>query len=197
MERPTLFTDLRQYIVRQRDRHWQQQVEKIDDEILDFAAATFDVYAIEELRKIAREKGDWAERTDDRAEQRKIDAVRAGLDKIWTPNLFLGQISKADLVIRNWTTWSACPAGPTSGRSRSSIASTCWPPACGRTIGVKVFGSDLDQDPEGFRRGGRGPPERAGRGERRSRPESRARAIWRSRLDRERAARYGVNVGDI
>ena len=60
-ERPTLFTDLWQYTVNQRDRQWRERVEQIDDEILDCAAATYDHYAIDELRKAAQEKGNWAE----------------------------------------------------------------------------------------------------------------------------------------
>ena len=33
---------------------------------------------------------------------------------------------------RKWTAPCRCPAGAISGRSRSSTASTCWPPACAR-----------------------------------------------------------------
>ena len=50
-ERPTLFTDMWQYIVDQRDRQWRQAAAQIDDEILDCAAATYDLYAIDELQQ--------------------------------------------------------------------------------------------------------------------------------------------------
>ena len=50
-----------QYIVDRRDRQWRERVEQIDDEILDCAAATYDIAAIDELRKAAQDKGKWAE----------------------------------------------------------------------------------------------------------------------------------------
>ena len=196
MERPTLFTDLWQYIVRQRDRHWRQQVETFNDEILGCAAATYDVYAIEELRKAAQEKGDWAERTDDRAEQRKIDAVRAGLDKAWTPNLYLRQISKTDLVYKELNNvvrvpgWTNIWTQPIINRI-DMLATGARTPIC-----VKVFGSDLDQ----IQKVSEEVAEvlRSVPGAVNIAPDQvKGKGYLEIVPDRERAARYGVNVGDI
>ena len=79
----------------------KQQVEKIDGEILGCAAATFDVFAIEELRKVAQDNNKWADTSDDAAEQRTLDSVRAELDKAWAPQLFLWQKTRT-IWKRNW-----------------------------------------------------------------------------------------------
>ncbi len=225
LERPTLFTDMWNYTVQQRDRHWTKQVEQIDDEILGCAAATYDVYAIEELRKVAQENGSWAEAPPPlppgegrgegvpkettsphpnplpkgegtyAAEQRTIDAVRAELDKAWTPKLFLWQKSKDDLekeldsVVRV-PGWSNIWTQPIINRINMLATGI-------RTdVGVKIFGNDLDQIQKVSEkvaevlRGVPGavnivPDQNKGKGYLEIRP------------DRERAARYGVNVGDI
>ncbi len=72
-ERPTLFTDMWQYIVNQRDRQWRTRVEQIDDEILDCAAATYDLYAIDELRKAAQDKGNVGRKDRGRGRKAKLE----------------------------------------------------------------------------------------------------------------------------
>ena len=195
VQRPTLFTDMYDYIVRRRDQHWKKEVERIDNEVLGCAAATFDIYATEELRRAAKENGNWAEKTDDRAEERKTEAIRADLDKAWTPNLFLGQKSKDDLekeldsVVRV-PGWSNIWTQPIINRINMLATGV-------RTdIGVKVFGDDLDKIQKVSQEvadvlaevpGAVGivPDQIKGKGYLEIRP------------DREKAARYGVNVGDI
>ncbi len=76
LQRPTLFTDLMNDIVRRRDLLWRERVQQIDEEILGCAPATFNLCVLEELRKLARLNGAWAEKTDDRAEDRKMGALR-------------------------------------------------------------------------------------------------------------------------
>ncbi len=119
------------FIEKQRDKHWREQVRQLDHEIFDRAVAAYDRYAIEELHKLADEKGLWAEKTDDAAEQEQLKTLRAELDAAWSPHLFLLEESPRTICSRKWTAWCRCPAGPISGPSRSSTASTCWPPACG------------------------------------------------------------------
>ena len=53
-ERPTLFTDMWQYIVTKRDRQWRKRVEQINDEIVDCAAATYDAMPSTSCRKRPR-----------------------------------------------------------------------------------------------------------------------------------------------
>ena len=64
-------------------------------------------------------------------------------------------------------------------------------------IGVKVFGNDLDQIQKVSEQVAEVLRQRARGGGRRSPTRAAARATWRSSIDRDRAARYGVNVGDI
>ena len=61
VERPTLFTEMWDFLEKQRDRHWRDEVRRIDRDIFDQAVAAYDRYAIEELHKMAEEKGLWAE----------------------------------------------------------------------------------------------------------------------------------------
>ena len=194
-ERPTLFTDMWQYIVNRRDRQWQERVEQIDDEILDCAAATYDHYAIDELRKAAQEQGKWAEKTDDEAEKQKLIKLRTELDKAWTPKLFLARKSKDDLLkemdsVVRVPGWANIWTQPIINRIDMLATGV-------RTmIGVKVFGNNLDQiqkvsdEVAEVLRSVPGavdvfPDQNEGKGYLEIRP------------DRDRAARYGVNVGDI
>ena len=61
VERPTLFTQMFDFIDKRRDAHWREQGRPLDYEIFDHAVGAYDWYAIEELRKAADEKGLWAE----------------------------------------------------------------------------------------------------------------------------------------
>ncbi len=195
LRRPTLFTDLYDYIVRQRDQHWKKEIGRIDDEILGCAAATFDIYATEELRRTAKENGNWAEKTDDRAEERKIDAVRAKLDKDWAPQLYLWRITKEDLVeemrhVVQVPGWSNIFTQPIVNRIDMLATGI-------RTdIGVKVFGTDLDaiqKVTEEVAEVLRGVP-----GAVNVFPDQvKGKSYLEIRPDREKAARYGINVGDI
>jgi len=200
--RPTLSTEMCDDIVRRRDRQWRARVEQIDNEILGCAAATYDTYAIEELRKIAQEKGLWAEAppappegqgTD--TEQRTIDAVRAELDKAWTPKLYLWQKSKDDLLkeldsvvcVPGWANIWTQPI-----INRINMLAT----GVRTDIGVKIFGADLDQIQkvsEEVAEVLRTVPGAVGIVP----DQSTGKSYLEIRPDRERAARYGVNVGDI
>ncbi len=195
-ERPTLFTDMWQFIVSRRDRQWRKRVEQINDEILDCAAASYDHYAIDELKKAAQDQGKWAEKTDDAAEKQKLIKLRQDLDKAWTPKLFLSQTLKDDLANKEMESvvrvpgWINIWTQPIINRIQMLATGV-------RTdIGVKVFGNNLDQIQkvsdevaEVLRSvpGAVGvfPDQIKGKGYLEIRP------------DRDRAKRYGVNVGDV
>ncbi len=195
-ERPTLFTDLWQFIVNRRDRQWQIRVEQINDEILDCAAATYDHYAIDELQKAAQEQQKWAEPSDDAAQKQLLGKLRTELDKTWAPTLYLGRKSIDDLVKKEMESvvrvpgWANIWTQPIINRINMLATGVRTP------IGVKVFGNDLDQiqkvsdEVAEVLQSVRGavnvvPDQIKGKGYLEIRP------------DRERAARYGVNVGDL
>ena len=201
-----MFTDLWQYTVNQRDRQWRKWVEQIDDEILDCAAATYDHYAIDELQKTAQEQGHWAEAPPhpnplpegegtNAAEKQKLIKIRQELDKAWGPKLYLGRKSKDDLLkeldsVVRVPGWANIWTQPII--NRIDMLAT----GVRTTIGVKVFGNNLDQiqkvseDVAEVLRSVPGavdvfPDQNVGKGYLEIKP------------DRDRAARYGVNVGDI
>jgi Cu(I)/Ag(I) efflux system membrane protein CusA/SilA len=195
IRRPTLSTDMYDYIVYNRDEHWQAQAEKINDEILRCAAATYDAYAVEELRKLADEGGTWVGELGETAERQAADAVCAELDKAWAPNLYLGKNTKDDLekeldsVVRV-PGWSNIWTQPIMNRINMLATGV-------RTdIGVKIFGDDLDEIQEVSQEvaevlaqvpGAVGivPDQNTGK------------SYLEIRPNRERAAHFGVNVSDI
>jgi Cu(I)/Ag(I) efflux system membrane protein CusA/SilA len=60
-EQPTLFTEMFDFIAYEREKHWRERVRQLDHDIFPRAIAAYDQYAIEELHKLADEKGLWAE----------------------------------------------------------------------------------------------------------------------------------------
>ncbi|MEI8372939.1 MAG: efflux RND transporter permease subunit [Planctomycetota bacterium] len=225
-ERPTLFTDMWQTIVNQRDRQWRARAKLIDDEILDCAAATYDHYAIDELQKAAQENGKWAELPGDlrsdvsagsgdprrtrtfgptfslpkgegtnAAEKQKLNKIREELDKVWTPKLYLGRKSKDDLLkeldsVVRVPGWANIWTQPIINRINMLATGVRTP------IGVKVFGNNLgqiqkvsDEVAETLRNvpgAVNVVPD-----------QSRGKGYLEIKPDRDRAARYGVNIGDI
>jgi len=204
-ERPTLFTQMFDFIEKRRDRHWREQVRQLDYEIFDYAVAAYDWYAIEELRKEAQNQGLWAQKTDDAAEQEELKSLRAELDAAWGPHLFLWKNSKEsrskdtpDLVKELETAiqmpgWANIFTQPIINRINMLATGV-------RTmIGVKVYGSDLDQIQKVSDeiaevlkqvRGAVGvvPDQVTGQG---------GKGYLEIVIDRQKAARYGLNVGDI
>jgi Cu(I)/Ag(I) efflux system membrane protein CusA/SilA len=194
-ERPTLFTDMWQHIVDRRDRSWRERVGQIDNEILDCAAATYDFAAIDELRKAAQDQGKWAAKTDDEVEKQTLIKLRAELDRAWAPRLFLARKSKDDLLkemdsVVRVPGWSNIWTQPIINRIDMLATGV-------RTaLGVKVFGENLDQIQkvsEEVAEALRSVPGAADVFP----DQSQGKGYLEIRPDRDRAARYGVNVGDI
>jgi len=204
------------FIEKRRDRHWREQVRQLDYEIFDYAVAAYDWYAIEELRKEAESQGLWAEAphpnplpkgegTVVAAEQEELKSLRAELDAAWGPHLFLWKNSKEsrskdtpDLVKELETAiqmpgWANIFTQPIINRINMLATGV-------RTmIGVKVYGSDLDQIQKVSDeiaevlkqvRGAVGvvPDQVTGQG---------GKGYLEIVIDRQKAARYGLNVGDI
>jgi len=203
-EQPTLFTELFAFIEKQRDQHWREPRHKLDREIFDVAVGAFDWYAIEELHKVADVKGLWAEKTDDAAEGNQLKTLRADLDAMWAPKLFLWKCTmysqdkkdkgtdlrdelKSALQMPGWANiWTQ----PIINRIDMLATGVRTP------IGVKVFGNDLekiqevsDQVAEVLKQvpgAAYVVPD-----------QSRGKGYLEIKIDRDRAARYGVKVADV
>jgi Cu(I)/Ag(I) efflux system membrane protein CusA/SilA len=195
VERPTLFTEMWEFVEKQRDGHWRNEVHEFDYELFGQAVAAYDRFAIEELHKVADEKGLWAEKTDEAAEQEQLNSLRAELDAAWSPHLFLWKKSKADLLkemdsVVRMPGWANIWTQPIINRIDMLATGV-------RTmIGVKVFGNDLNQIQKVSEQVAEVlrnipgavdvfPDQNVGKG------------YLEIKIDRDRAARYGVRVGDI
>jgi Cu(I)/Ag(I) efflux system membrane protein CusA/SilA len=195
MEPPTLFTEMWDFVMKRYDAHWREEVDQFDSQIFDQAVAAFDLYAIEELYKLADAKGLLAEKVDDAAARQQFTTIRRELDAAWSPRLFLWKKSKDDLLkemdsVMRMPGWANIWTQPIINRIDMLATGV-------RTmIGVKVFGNNLDQIQKVSEqiaevlRTVRGavdvfPDQNVGKG------------YLEIKIDRERAARYGVNVGDI
>lgn len=201
-EQPTLFTQMFDFIEHQRDEHWREQVHQLDQEIFPYAIAAYDRYAIEELHKLADEKGLWAEKTDDAAEQKQLVALREELDAAWSvphlwpsQNLFLWRKSKDDLLkevdsVVRMPGWANIWTQPIINRIDMLATGV-------RTmIGVKVFGNNLDKIQEVSEEVAevlKGIPGAVDVFP----DQSRGKGYLEIKIDRKRAARYGVKVSDI
>jgi len=203
----TLFTSMQQFIQQRREKAWSQMVEQLDYEVFDQAVGAFDWYSIEELRKSAAERataghpasaatsGPKETGKDTAAQTAELQSLRADLDKRFGRGLLLWQTSKEDLVKEMDSTiqvpgWSNIFTQPIINRIDMLATGV-------RTmIGVKVFGTDLTQiqtvsqevaDVLKMVPGALSPvPDQIiGKG------------YLEITIDRERAARYGVNVGDV
>ncbi|MHB8973883.1 MAG: efflux RND transporter permease subunit [Pirellulaceae bacterium] len=194
-ERPTLFTQMFSFVEEIRDQHWRDQVRQVDHAIFPHAVAAYDRYAIEELHKLADEKGLWAEKSDDAAEAEQLKELRAELDAAWSPHLFLwrkskdGLLKEVDSVVR-MPGWANIWTQPIINRIDMLATGV-------RTmIGVKVFGNDLDKIQEVSDQVADVLKQIPGAVDVFP-DQSRGKGYLEIKIDRDRAARYGVKVSDV
>jgi Cu(I)/Ag(I) efflux system membrane protein CusA/SilA len=194
-ERPTLFTQLHDFLHRRRDQLWREQMRTLDHEVFDQAVAAYDWYALEEIRRQADAQGVLPEAAYQPGYQEQLNALRPELDAAWSPHLFLWKNTKDDLLkemdsVVQVPGWANIWTQPIINRIDMLATGV-------RTmIGVKVFGSDLDhiqrvsqEVAEALKKVPGAvdvfPDQIVGKG------------YLEVDIDRQRAARYGVNVGDI
>jgi Cu(I)/Ag(I) efflux system membrane protein CusA/SilA len=212
-EQPTLFTEMHDFIVQERERRWRERVGQLDHDIFPRAVAAYDQYAIEELHKLADEKGLWAEASPPRpkGEATDLQSLREELDAAWSAphvlpwaNLFLWKstmlsrkksdegtdlLKEIDSVVR-MPGWANIWTQPIINRIDMLATGV-------RTmIGVKVFGNDLDKIQEVSERVAEVLKQVPGAVDVFP-DQSRGKGYLEIKIDRDRAARYGVNVGDV
>ena len=209
-EQPTLFTEMFDFIEHKRDRHWRDEVRQVDREIFDYGVAAYDWYAIEELHKLADEKGLWAEKTDGCGRARATQGAAGRVGRAWSAatapwdNLFLWKstmysrkkkdegtdlLKEMDSVVR-MPGWANIWTQPIINRIDMLATGV-------RTmIGVKVFGNDLDKIQEVSEQVAEVLKQIPGAVDVFP-DQSRGKGYLEIKIDRDRAARYGVKVGDV
>ncbi len=208
--RPTLFTEMLSIIHGRRDHLWKKRVASLDHEIFDLAAGTFNWFAIEELGKVdgsrLRVEGQDSQASSDsdsepstlNPQPSTLSSLRAALDGPFARRLFLWKKDKKELAENGGEMDSAIQMPGWGNIFTQPIINRIDMLATGITtpVGVKVFGKDpneiqrvseeiaavLQQVP-GV--GGVVPDQNIGKG------------YVEIMIDRQKAARYGVSVGDI
>ena len=195
IEPTTLFTQMLAFIQGRYDAAWRERVHQINYEALDHAVGAYDWYCLDEFRKQARQQGLWSGAAEDAKADARLRDLRAELDRPFADRLFLWQKTKADLVqemdsVVQVPGWGNIWTQPIINRIDMLATGV-------RTmIGVKVFGDDLDkiqavsEEVAAALRQVRGavdvfPDQNVGKG------------YLEITIDRKKAARYGINVGDI
>ena len=196
MEPPTLFTDMLAFIQARRDAHWSEHVRTLDYELFDQAVGAYNWDCLDSLRKEAKEQGWWKAGVTGAAEEDEMmKKLRAELDGPFARRLLLWRKTKEDLLdemgsVVQMPGWANIWTQPIINRIDMLATGV-------RTeIGVKVFGDDLEkikavsEEVAAVLRPIHGavdltPDQDFGKG------------YLEIDVDRRRAARYGVNVGDI
>ena len=191
IERPTFFSKLMAAVQGERDNRWSDHAKTFNWRLFDQAVPLYTEKAADELRTKSQSLGLWKGPVED-------DAWRTALAESSAPfakRLFLWQKSKPDLQKEMDTVcqvpgWGNIWTQPIINRVDMLATGV-------RTmIGVKVYGDDLNKiqkvsdEIAGVLRGIAGaadvfPDQSVGE------------AYLEINIDRDRAARYGVNVGDI
>ena len=189
--KPTLFTRLADYLIKAHERRLTERVKSLNWEIFDRTVGTTNWVAIDELSKLGRDR----KLTTHDAAPEDLKSLRAALEKPFYDRLLLWKKTKTDLIEEMSTAlqmpgWGNSFTQPIANRIEMLSTGVRLP------VAVKVFGSNLDeiqrvsQEIAGVLRGVRGaadvfPDQVTGKG------------YVEIKIDRKKAARYGINVGDI
>lgn len=191
-KRETFFSQVLDHVQQTYDEAWSDRVKKLNWELIDVAGATYTWQAITQLAEQSKQKGLW---TGGEVSTEKLQDLRREAEGDFAENLFLWQRTKDGLIKEMDTVvqmpgWGNIWTQPIINRVDMLATGV-------RTmIGVKVYGDDLNQIQSVSEhvaqvlKGIRGavdvfPDQIVGEG------------YLEIDIDREKAARYGINVGDI
>jgi Cu(I)/Ag(I) efflux system membrane protein CusA/SilA len=188
---PDLFTRVTDHLLEAHKTRLTERTHRLNWELFDRAVGAATWAAIEELNRLGRDK----KLTAREATSEELQDIRAALEKPFADRLMLWQKSKDELVAEMDTViqmpgWGNIFTQPIINRIEMLSTGIRSP------IGVKIFGEDLDQlqrvtqEVAAVLRGIRGasnvvPDQIVGKG------------YVEIRIDRAKAARYGIQVGDI
>jgi copper/silver efflux system protein len=191
-KRETFFTSVQRHLATVHQEAWAERVKTLNWELVDTAGPAYTWQAIQQLREVATAKDLWkaGELPDE-----EMQTLRRSAEQPFAQNLFLWQRTKGSLgkemeTVVQMPGWGNIWTQPIINRVDMLATGV-------RTmIGVKVYGDDLNQiqgvaeDVAQVLKGIQGavdvfPDQIVGEG------------YLEIDIDREKAARYGVNVGDI
>jgi Cu(I)/Ag(I) efflux system membrane protein CusA/SilA len=189
--KPTLFTRITEHLSAEHDRRLKGRTKTLNWELFDRAVEVVTGSAVDELVKLGRERTLLAREP----KEGELEGLEAGLRKPFADRLLLWQKTKNDLVAEMSTAlqmpgWGNSFTQPIANRIEMLSTGVRLP------VAVKVFGSKLDdiqrvsQEIADVLRGIRGaadvfPDQIIGKG------------YVEITIDREKAARYGIQVGDV
>ncbi|MDB5349278.1 MAG: putative silver efflux pump [Planctomycetota bacterium] len=187
----TLFTRITEHVEVEHTRRIKDRVKSLNWELFDRAVVAANWSAMEELTKLARDR----KLTPRDPTTGEFMELRARLDKPFAEGLLLWKKSKTDLIEEMSTAlqmpgWGNSFTQPIANRIEMLSTGVRLP------VAVKVFGSKLEdiqrvsQEIASVLRGVRGaadvfPDQITGKG------------YVEIKIDRRKAARYGINVGDV
>jgi Cu(I)/Ag(I) efflux system membrane protein CusA/SilA len=191
LAKPTLSGRVAEHLAQSHEHRMKERMKSLNWEIFDRAVGAVDWAALEELTKLGADR----KLTARDAGPEELPALRADLDKPFAERLLLWQKTKLDLrdemdsalQIPGWGNSFTQPIA-----NRIEMLST----GVRQPVAVKVFGSKLEdiqrvsQEIAAVLRGVRGaanvfPDQITGKG------------YVEIKIDRKKAARYGINVGDV
>jgi len=191
LAKPTLFARIAEHLDADHARRLKERIKSLNWTIFDRAVGAANWAALQELTRLGHEKK-LAERD---AAPGELLALRTALDRAFAERLLLWQKSKNDIVEEMSTAlqmpgWGNSFTQPIAARIEMLSTGVRLP------VAVKVFGSKLadiqrvSQEVAKVLRGVRGaadvfPDQIIGKG------------YVEIKIDRKKAARYGINVGDV
>jgi Cu(I)/Ag(I) efflux system membrane protein CusA/SilA len=189
--RPTLFSRIAEHLAANHEHRLKERTRALNWQLFDRAVGAANWTALDELLKLGKDR----KLTPRDAAPEELQALRVGLETPFAEKLLLWQKTKNDLVEEMSTAlqmpgWGNSFTQPISNRIEMLSTGVRLP------VAVKVFGSDLNeiqhvsQEIAGVLRGVRGaadvfPDQITGKG------------YVEIHIDRVKAARYGISVGDI
>ena len=191
-KRGTFFSQVLDHVHETYDGAWSDRVKELNWELIDMGGAAYTWQAVTQLVELSQQKGLW---TGGEVSMEKLQDLRREAEGTFAENLFLWQRTKDGLIKEMDTVvqmpgWGNIWTQPIINRVDMLATGV-------RTmIGVKVYGDDLNQIQSVSEhvaqvlKGIRGavdvfPDQIVGEG------------YLEIDIDREKAARYGINVGDI
>ena len=189
--KPTLHTRVGDHLADEHERRLKEWVKSLNWEIFDRAAGAVNWVALDELSKLGRDRKLTAR--DPAPEDLK--SLRADLEKPFYARLLLWKKTKTDLVEEMSTAlqmpgWGNSFTQPIANRIEMLSTGVRLP------VAVKVFGSKLDeiqrvsQEIATVLRGVRGAADVFA-------DQVTGKGYVEIKINRKKAARYGINVGDI
>jgi Cu(I)/Ag(I) efflux system membrane protein CusA/SilA len=190
--RPTLLTRIADHLSTRHDRRLEHKVKALNWELFDRAVGAVNRAAAQEVTKLARDRNLSASGV---IAVQKLQTLRAALDKPFADRLLLWQKTKSDLVEEMSTAlqmpgWGNSFTQPIAARIEMLSTGVRLP------VAVKVFGSNLEtiqhvsQEIATVLRGVRGAADVFA-------DQIVGKGYVEIKIDRKKASRYGINVGDI